>query len=106
VVFEVVNREVSVLQVVVLVVGLESFQVVRLLGILPLEVTTRMGDVEALRRRGGTFHGSSFMVLVLPPGREGWFPQGGYRGGVCGGSFGRRDTLVGANTTFEQMAQY
>jgi hypothetical protein len=53
------------LEVVVLVVGLESLQVVRLLGILPLEVTTGMGGVVALRRRGGTFHGSSFVVLVL-----------------------------------------
>jgi hypothetical protein len=63
------------LEVVVLVVGLESLQLVRLLGILPLEI-------------GG---------FGPPPGREGWFPQGGYRGGVCGGSFGRRDALVGAN---------
>jgi hypothetical protein len=41
-----------------------------------------------------------------PPGREGWFPQGGYRGGVRGGSFGRRGALVGANPTFEQMARH
>jgi hypothetical protein len=53
------------LEVVVLVVGLESLQVVRLLGILPLEFTTGMGGVVALRRRGGTFHGPSFVVLVL-----------------------------------------
>jgi hypothetical protein len=53
------------LKVVVLVVGLESLQVVRLLGILFLEVTTRMGGVVALRRRGGMVHGSSFVVLVL-----------------------------------------
>jgi hypothetical protein len=53
------------LEVVVLVVGLESLQVVRLLGILPLEVTTGMGGVVALRRRGGTFHGPSFVDLVL-----------------------------------------
>jgi hypothetical protein len=50
---------------VVLVVGLETLQVVRLLGILPLEFTTGMGGVVALRRRGGTIHGLSFMVLVL-----------------------------------------
>jgi hypothetical protein len=43
---------------------MESFQEVRLLGILPLEFTTGMGVV-ALRRRGGTFHGPSFVVLVL-----------------------------------------
>jgi hypothetical protein len=53
------------LEVVVLVVGLESLQVVRLLGILPLEFTTGMGGVVALRRRGGTFHGLSIVVLVL-----------------------------------------
>jgi hypothetical protein len=49
----------------VLVVGLESLQVVRLLGVLPLEFTTGMGGVVAWRRRGGTFHGFSFVVLVL-----------------------------------------
>jgi hypothetical protein len=65
VVFEVVSREVSVLEIVVLVVGLESQQVVSLLGILPLEFTTGMGGVVALRRRGGTVHEPSFMVLVL-----------------------------------------
>jgi hypothetical protein len=60
-----VSREVSVLEVVLLVVGLESQQVVSLLGILPLEFTTRMGGVVALRRRGGTVHGSFFVALVL-----------------------------------------
>jgi hypothetical protein len=54
VVFEVVSREISVLEVVFLVVGLESQQVVSLLGILPLEFTTGMGGVVALRRRGWT----------------------------------------------------
>jgi hypothetical protein len=39
--------------------------VVRLLGILPLEFTTGMGGVVALRRRGGMVHGLSFVVLVL-----------------------------------------
>jgi hypothetical protein len=53
------------LEVVVLVVGLESLQVVRLLGTLPLEFTTGVGGVVALRRRGGTVHGLSFVVLVL-----------------------------------------
>jgi hypothetical protein len=53
------------LEVVVLVVSLESLQEVRLLGILPLELTTGMGGVLALRRRGGTVHGPSFVVLVL-----------------------------------------
>jgi hypothetical protein len=50
---------------VVLVVGLESLQVVRLLGVFPLEFTTGMGRVVALRMRGGTVHGFSFVVLVL-----------------------------------------
>jgi hypothetical protein len=53
------------LEVMVLVVGLESLQVVRLLGVLPLEFTTGMGGVVALRRRGGTFHELSFVVLFL-----------------------------------------
>jgi hypothetical protein len=53
------------LEVVVLVVGLESLQVVRLLCVLPLEFTTGMGGVVALRRRGGTVHGFTFVVLVL-----------------------------------------
>jgi hypothetical protein len=51
--------------VVLLVVGLESQQVVSLLGILPLEFTTGMGGVVDLRRRGGTVHEPSFVVLVL-----------------------------------------
>jgi hypothetical protein len=53
------------LEVVVLGVGLESLQVVRLLGILLLVFTTGMGGVVALRRRGGTVHRLSFVVLVL-----------------------------------------
>jgi hypothetical protein len=73
VVFEVVSREVSVLEVVFLVVGLESQQVVSLLGILPLEFTTGMGGVVALRRRGGTVHESSFVALVLLQAARGGF---------------------------------
>jgi hypothetical protein len=34
------------------------------------------------------------------------FPHGGYSGGVRGGSFGRKDGLVCANPTFEQMARH
>jgi hypothetical protein len=56
-----------------LVVGLERQQVVSLLGILPLEFTTGMGGVVALRRRGGTFHGSSSVVLVLLQAVRGGF---------------------------------
>jgi hypothetical protein len=39
--------------------------VVSLLGVLPLVLNTGMGGVVALRWRGGTIHGSPFMVLVL-----------------------------------------
>jgi hypothetical protein len=53
------------LDVVVLVVGLESFQEVSLLGVLPLVLNTGMGGVVALSWRGGTVHGLSFVVLVL-----------------------------------------
>jgi hypothetical protein len=38
--------------------------------------------------------------------RERWFPRSGYRGGVCGGSFGTKDVLDCANPTFEQMARH
>jgi hypothetical protein len=73
VVFEVVKREVSVLEVVLLVVGLERQHVVSLRGILPLEFTTGMGGVVALRRRGGTVHGLSSVVLVLLQEARGGF---------------------------------
>jgi hypothetical protein len=54
-----------VLEVVVLVVSLESLQVVSLLGVLPLVLNTRMRGFIALRWRGGTVHGLPFVVLVL-----------------------------------------
>jgi hypothetical protein len=50
--------------VVVLVVGMTSLQVVSLLDISPLVLNTRMGGVVALRWRGGTVHGLSFVVFV------------------------------------------
>jgi hypothetical protein len=53
------------MEFVVLVVGLESLQEVSLLGILPLKLTTGMGGVLVLRRRGGIVHMLSFVVLVL-----------------------------------------
>jgi hypothetical protein len=53
------------LEVVILVVGLESLQEVSLLGVLPLVLNTGMGGVLALSWRGGTVHGLSFVVLVL-----------------------------------------
>jgi hypothetical protein len=53
------------LEVVVLVVGLESLQEVSLLGVLLLMLNTGMGGVVALRWRGGMVHGFPFMVLIL-----------------------------------------
>jgi hypothetical protein len=50
---------------VVLVVGLESLQVVSLLGVLPLVLNTGTGGVVALRWRGGTVNDLPFVVLVL-----------------------------------------
>jgi hypothetical protein len=73
VVFEEVSQEVSVLEVVFPVVGLERQQVVSFLGILPLEFTTGMGGVVALRRRGGTVHGLSSVVLVVLQAARGGF---------------------------------
>jgi hypothetical protein len=59
-------RSLSLSQVVVvLVVGLESLQVVSLLGVLPLVLNTGMRGVVAFRWRGGMIHGFPFMVLVL-----------------------------------------
>jgi hypothetical protein len=52
-------------EVVVLVVGLESLQEVSLLGVLFLVPNMGMGGSVALRWRGGTVHGLSFVVLVL-----------------------------------------
>jgi hypothetical protein len=54
-----------VLEVVVLVVGLEILQVVSLLGVLSLVLNTGMRGVVALIWRGGTVHSTLFMVLVL-----------------------------------------
>jgi hypothetical protein len=54
-----------VLEVVVLVVGLESLQVVSFLGVLPLVLNTGMGGVVALSWRGGTVHNFPFVVWVL-----------------------------------------
>jgi hypothetical protein len=52
-------------EVVVLVVGLESLQVVSLLDVLPLVLNTGIGGVLALRWKGGIVHGLPFVVLVL-----------------------------------------
>jgi hypothetical protein len=67
-------RSIGLSQVVVVrVVGLESQQVVSLLGVLPLVFNTGMGGVVALRWRGGTIHGSPFVVLVLLQAEKGGF---------------------------------
>jgi hypothetical protein len=86
-------------EVVVLVVGLESLQVVNLLGILLLVLSMGMGGVVAFSWRGGTVNGLPFVV------REGWSRHNGYHDGIHGGSFGRRDVLDCANPTLEQMAR-
>jgi hypothetical protein len=53
------------LEVVVLVVGLESLQEVSLLGVLLLVLNIGREGSIALRWRGGTVHELSFVVLVL-----------------------------------------
>jgi hypothetical protein len=65
--------------VVVLVVGLESLQVVSLLGVLPPVLNAGMAGVVALRWRGGTIQGSPFVVLVLLQAE-----RVGFRGVVTG----------------------
>jgi hypothetical protein len=55
--------------------------------------------LEMDRRDGPWF---SFRGFGPPLVREGWFP----RGGVLGGSFGRKGVLDCANLTFEQMARH
>jgi hypothetical protein len=57
-----------------------------------------------MERRDGPWF--SFRGFGPPPVKEGWFPHSGYRGGVRGGSFGRRDVLNCANPTLEQMARH
>jgi hypothetical protein len=54
-----------VLVIVVLVVGMESLQVVSLLDVLHLVVSTRVARVVALRQKGGTIHSLTFVVFVL-----------------------------------------
>jgi hypothetical protein len=52
-------------EVVVLVVGLESLQVVSLLDVLRLVINTSLGEVAALSLRGATDHAFPIMVVVL-----------------------------------------
>jgi hypothetical protein len=62
----VLARRLGLVQVVVvLVAGMESLQVVSLLGVLLLGLNMSMGGVVALRCRGGTIHGLPFMAFVL-----------------------------------------
>jgi hypothetical protein len=63
--FELVQMLGLVLEVVVLVVGLESLQVVSLLGVLLLVLNMGMEEVVAMSWRGGTVHSFPFVVLVL-----------------------------------------
>jgi hypothetical protein len=63
--FELVQVLGLVLEVVVLVVCLESLHVVSLLGVLPLVLNTGTGGVVALRWRGGTVHDLPFVVFVI-----------------------------------------
>jgi hypothetical protein len=57
-----------------------------------------------MERRNGPR--SSFCGFGSPLIREGCFPRSGYRGGVHGGSFVRRDVLDCVNPTLEQMARH
>jgi hypothetical protein len=52
-------------EVVVLVVGLESLQVVSLLDVLHLVINTSFGEVVALSLRGAMDHAFRIMVVVL-----------------------------------------
>jgi hypothetical protein len=54
-----------------------------------------------MERRDGPRY--SFSGFGPPLGREGWFPHSGYRGGVRGGSFTRKDGLVCANPSVESF---
>jgi hypothetical protein len=52
-------------EVMVLVVGLESWQVVSLLDVIHLMINTSLGEVTALSLRGATDHAFPIMVVVL-----------------------------------------
>jgi hypothetical protein len=52
-------------EVVVLVVGLESLQVVSLLDVLHLVINTSLGEVATLSLRGATDHAFPIMVVVF-----------------------------------------
>jgi hypothetical protein len=56
---------VSILEVMVLMVGMVSLQVVSFLYVLPLVLNMGIGGVVALRWRGGMIHSLPFVVSVL-----------------------------------------
>jgi hypothetical protein len=89
------------LEVVVLVVGLESLQEVSLLSVLPPRAQYGDGRIHSFEIERRDSPRAFFRGFGPPQGREGWFPHGGYHGGVRGGSFGRKDGLVCANPTFQ-----
>jgi hypothetical protein len=70
-VFVLVRMRGLVLVVMVLVVGMESMQVVDLLDVLHLVLNTRVGKVIGLRWRGGTVHNLPFVAFILQLERVG-----------------------------------
>jgi hypothetical protein len=92
------------LVVVVLVVGMESLQVVSLLDVLHLVLNTRVGGVVALRWRGGTVQDLPFVAFVLLQlERVGSLIV--VTVVVRAGSFDRLDDLVCANPTLDQIVR-
>jgi hypothetical protein len=77
-------------EVVVLVVGLESLQVVSLLDVLHLLINTSLGEVAALSLRGATDHAFPVMVVVLLQWDGSGFPM------VVPGLTGWNAVLIGA----------
>jgi hypothetical protein len=84
------------LVVVVLVVGMESLQVISWLDVLRHVLNTRVGRVVALRWREGTVHGLPFVVFILLELER--------VGSLI--VVDRCDDLVCANPTLEQMARH
>jgi hypothetical protein len=93
-------------EVVVLVVGLESFAGGQVARCSPSRAQYGDGRSRSFEMERRDSPWAFFRGFGPPLGGEGWFPHGGYRGGVRGGSFGRKDGLVCANPTFEQMARH
>jgi hypothetical protein len=62
-------------EVVVMVIGLESLQVVSLLDVLHLVINTSLGEVAALSLRGATDHAFPIMVVVLLQCDRSGFPM-------------------------------